>query len=275
VTVAWDPFLLGAGAVLGAAGFFAVRELRRLRRRAGRARIRWAPPPLGRDLIAANYLKGDGIEIGALHSPAKLPESAKVRYVDLLTREELIKKFPGLQPDDIVEVDVLDNAETLTALDDASQDFVVANNVLEHCKDPIGTIRNMLRVLRDDGILYLTVPDKRYTFDRDRGITSLEHLIRDHGEGPGQSKREHYEEYARPCARASDDTEVEEKVKLCIGKDEVIHFHVWTQVEIIDLLAYLSKAQGASMLLECFVRNGVDVTFALRKLGEPTRSPAT
>ena len=55
---------------------------------------------------------------------------------------------------------------------------------MEHCEDPIMTIKTFVRVLRRDGFLFLAVPDKKYTFDKDRNLTSLEHLIRDHLVGP-------------------------------------------------------------------------------------------
>ena len=62
-------------------------------------------------------------------------------------------------------MDVIDNGETLQTLPDARQDFVVANHFLEHCQDPIGTIVNHFRVLKPGGVLFMAVPDKRWSFD--------------------------------------------------------------------------------------------------------------
>lgn len=42
------------------------------------------------------------------------------------------------------------------AEDDNVLDFVIANHFLEHSEDPILTIKNMLRIVRPDGIIYLS-----------------------------------------------------------------------------------------------------------------------
>jgi hypothetical protein len=47
------------------------------------------------------------------------------------------------------------------------------------------------------GFLYLAVPDKRFTFDHDRPITSLEHLIENDENSPEVDRRAHYEEWVR------------------------------------------------------------------------------
>lgn len=74
---------------------------------------------------------------------------------------------------------------------------MIANHFLEHCENPIKAFLNMLRVLRPGGILFLAVPDKRHTFDRDRPVTPLAHLVRDYEEGPGWSRKGHFEEWVR------------------------------------------------------------------------------
>ena len=57
---------------------------RSLRKRASRllgAPVR-AEDLLRRKVIARAYLRGSGLEIGALHNPLKVPPAAQVRYVD-------------------------------------------------------------------------------------------------------------------------------------------------------------------------------------------------
>lgn len=141
--------------------------------------------------IAFHYLRGDGIEIGALHQPLPLPRRTRVRYVDRMAIPELRAHYPELRDCALVRVDVIDDGEVLGTVPDTSVDFLVANHLLEHCQDPIGTIASWLRVLRPEGILYMAVPDKRHTFDRDRPVTPLVHLIRDHREGPEWSRHSH------------------------------------------------------------------------------------
>src|SRR5688572_19302479 len=42
-----------------------------------------------RESIATAYLSGNGLEIGALHQPSRVPTAARVRYVDRMTAPDL------------------------------------------------------------------------------------------------------------------------------------------------------------------------------------------
>ena len=143
---------------------------------------------LTRENIADLYLQGQGIEIGALHHPLTVPEDVKVLYVDRMSVVDLRKQYPELNDLPLIEADILANGEDLETIADNTQDFVIANHFIGHCQDTIGTIQNMLRVLKPGGILYSAIPDKRASFDVDRDITSLDHIWRDHIEGPAGSK---------------------------------------------------------------------------------------
>jgi predicted SAM-dependent methyltransferase len=79
---------------------------------------------------------------------------------------------------------VVDDGARLASFADASQDFVIANHMLEHVEDPIAALEHQLRVLKPGGILYLTLPDARHSFDSPRQRTTVEHLLRDHHDSP-------------------------------------------------------------------------------------------
>src|SRR5262245_25377283 len=49
-----------------------------------------------RRAVAAAFLRGHGIEIGALHQPLMLPPGANVTYVDRMTTAELRGHYPEL-----------------------------------------------------------------------------------------------------------------------------------------------------------------------------------
>jgi len=95
--------------------------------------------------VSARFLQGTGIEIGALHYPLWVdPDRARVRYVDRLTVPELREQYPELSAYALVEVDVVDDGETLSSFADSTLDFVIGNHMLEHCENPLGTTRNYL-----------------------------------------------------------------------------------------------------------------------------------
>lgn len=58
-----------------------------------------------------------------------------------------LKDF-GVDLSTVVRPDIVDDGECLSKVGDFSQDFVIANHVLEHFEDPIKGFRNMLRVLK-------------------------------------------------------------------------------------------------------------------------------
>ena len=214
--------------------------------------------------IASQYLSGQGIEVGALHSPLDIPDDVKVSYVDRMPVDELRKQYPELAGYDLVKVDIIDDGENLLSIADSSVDFVIANHMIEHCQNPIGAIEQHLRVLKPNGILYLAVPDMRYTFDRDRPVTSLEHLIRDYTDSPLWSVNSHFEEWSRLVEKVPDD-QVASSVAHLIDINYSIHFHVWTQMEFLELLLYC-KQHYFNFEIELLQKNGVEFITILRKI---------
>ncbi len=221
---------------------------------------------IGRPEVARAYIRGRGLEIGALHRPLRLPAKAHASYVDRLPEPQLRLQYPELNRHRLVTVDVVDEAERLGTVADESQDFVIANHFLEHCEDPIGTLKTFLRVLRPGGVIYLTAPDKRYTFDRDRPVTSLEHLLRDHEEGPAWSRREHFEEYVRLALGVTDPFECDLRVEHLLATDYSIHYHVWTQKELAELLTAVMDDLGFE--IELFLKRKYELITVLRKSEE-------
>ena len=123
---------------------------------------------LGRLTVADRHLRGAGLEIGALQDPMPMPKGTRVRYVDIAPTEQLRAMYPAKTRRWLVDVDVVDDGEKLATVADDSQDFVASNHFFEHAEDPIGALRNMLRVVRPGGVVYMSVPDKRLTFDHAR-----------------------------------------------------------------------------------------------------------
>jgi SAM-dependent methyltransferase len=216
-----------------------------------------------REDLARRYLSGSGIEIGALAFPLRVPPSARVTHVDYLPTAELARVHAdsGINVAAIPEVQVVDDASTLSKFSDASLDFVIANHVLEHIEDPITCLSAFLRVLRAGGILFLLLPDARRTFDAPRPRTSVAHVLRDHDAGPAVSRHEHYEEWAR-FNDALPEAEVPARVAHFAATDARHHFHVWELdgfLELLRTLALPCELQHAQL-------HGHEFAVILRKL---------
>jgi SAM-dependent methyltransferase len=215
--------------------------------------------------LAERYLHGSGLEIGALHSPLPLPPDATVRYLDRMDCAGLRGHYPELAAKPLVEVDVVDDGETLSSQPDSSVDFVIANHFIEHTQDPLGTLANHLRVLRPGGIHYLAVPHRRRTFDADRLPTPLEHIVRDHREGPGWSRPIHQEEWAR-LVEKTPAADIAARVQELELSDYSIHFHVWAPREFGALLEYARNEMQLPFAIETLRPNGYEFIAILRRV---------
>ena len=94
-----------------------------------------------RKSLAKRFIRGRGIEIGALHNPLWVPPRSCVTYVDRMDENDLRRHYPELNDLPLVKVNIVDDGEKLTAFEPNSQDFIIANHFLEHAQNPISTIR--------------------------------------------------------------------------------------------------------------------------------------
>jgi SAM-dependent methyltransferase len=217
-----------------------------------------------RQRLAAAYLRGEGIEIGALHNPLPLPPEAAARYVDLCDEEELRLLYYEIADYEFVDVDIVDDGETLSTMDAGSQDFVISNHFLEHCHDPLGALVSHARVLRTGGVLYCAIPDCRRTFDSERERTSFEHLWRDHREGTDWSRQGHFQEWS---AKVNHRTGAEHEAwwRMLDALDYSIHFHVWAPWDMLDFLAQARRRLEFPMGLREVVVHSNECVIVLEK----------
>jgi SAM-dependent methyltransferase len=220
-----------------------------------------------RFILARKFLRGNGIEIGALHMPMPLPENAQVQYVDRMTVDALRKQYPELSNLPLVEADIVDDGEKLFSIKDESCDFLIAAHMIEHTQDPIGTLKNWLRVLRNAGVIYLAVPHKAFTFDKNRPDTTLEHLQKDYEDGPADSRREHFDEWVDLVDNTPEHERGDRIIKL-MALDYSIHYHVWDSNSFLEFLCFCARKVGLRFTIEDFQLNGHEMLVVLRKASE-------
>ena len=78
--------------------------------------LKVAPDLRIRTTVASEYLRGSGIEIGALHAPVGLAEGTRVLYVDKFPTDSLRSQYPELSEQPLVEVDIVDDGERLNKI---------------------------------------------------------------------------------------------------------------------------------------------------------------
>jgi SAM-dependent methyltransferase len=216
-----------------------------------------------RKRLAHQYLRGRGVEFGALHSALDVPLEVEVRYADWQPVERLQRSFPHII--NIRTPDLITDLESMNGIDDESEDFVIANHVMEHVEDPFRALKSMNRVLRPNGIAFVALPDKRFTFDKDRKITSLDHLIRDNEQGPDWSLAEHYDEWCRCVDGLSGDAHAA-KVADMLAQRANIHFHVWDYPAMMEMFAYAARLPDLRLEILLSMLNTIEVVWLLRKV---------
>lgn len=253
------------------------------------ASILWA-----REEIAQRYLSGRGIEIGAFNCPLKVPPSASVAYVDHCSVADALRSLSvcGLTPEDfgidencVVVPDIIDDGQCLLKLGDNSQDFVVANHVLEHYEDPIKGFKNLLRVTKYGGVVFLCLPDMRRCFDRVRKPTPLEHVIRDYEDGPAWSRDQAYQEFGAVFVSEGMDKGLFPKLAGQAQAEFVasqvrelqragfsIHFHAWTPDLMLEMFQTARRRYGLPFEFELFTQCGDEIVFVFRKAVIPGSS---
>ena len=139
-----------------------------------------------KDIILGQVDKlGKGLEIGPNASPlAPKRDGYQVHVMDHLSREELLVKYKDHEValDQIEEVDYVWKGESFEALIGKNKEFdwIVASHVIEHTPDLIGFLNECDSILKENGILSLAIPDKRYCFDHFRSLTPISKLIDSH-----------------------------------------------------------------------------------------------
>lgn len=221
---------------------------------------KWYPsdPVTLRKEVAKKYIRGKGIEIGALHNPLPVHEIdaiEEVKYVDRYNVEGLRKHYPELNNLSLVNVDIIDDGEKLDTIDNNSLDFIICNHMLEHCENPIGTIRNHIKKLKSGGVLFMAIPDKRYTFDKNREITSFTHLLKDDQVGTEQSRRGHFWEWTVYVNNVQGDSQIQESIAYLMAMNYSIHFHVWDEYALGDFLHRTCEYLGHSFDIQFFELN--------------------
>jgi len=197
---------------------------------------------INRITLSAQYLKGQGLEIGAMDLPLKVKKRVSVKYLDRCAKEESEKIFPELKGK-LVDVDIISDGETLAGVADNSYDFVIANHVLEHYSNPIRAIENMVRVVKRSGVIFLAIPDKRYTFDKDRALTTFEHLAHDYEAGPESGEQDHYVDFVKYTywGEGKSENEILQVVRDLKKINFSIHYHVWIHETLLEMFLRLKK----------------------------------
>jgi len=187
--------------------------------------------------LLRRYLRGSGMEIGALWRRFPVSSRARVWYVDRMARPALEEHYPELKGR-IFDPNLVADATRLPVAP-ASLDFLIASHVLEHLPFPLAALRAWYEALAPNGALLLKVPDKRYTFDAKRSRTPLARLIEEYRCPETLDLRAHYSDWSENIGGLSPGTpEFEQDVDALMHQKYGIHFNVWTDEDVGEMIDF-------------------------------------
>lgn len=156
--------------------------------------------------LATKLLRGlKGLEIGGSAHNAFYLDTKNVDFTDSL--DTIYKLDEKRLCGKAMPVDIVAPGDNLPVPDN-SYDFVISSHVLEHFFDPIRTLLEWYRVIKNGGYIFMIIPHKERTFDKDRPRTTLRELIQRHENG-------------------------------LIGDDTHEHYSVWITEDVVELVKYL------------------------------------
>jgi len=251
--------------------------------------------------ISFDQLSGEGVEFGALHN--RLPvdlDKANVLYADRLNREQALEIFPELGElgDQFIEPDLIVdfNTDALSSLAKHEFDFYIANHFIEHLVNPIKFLKELSDVMKPGSVLFLTIPDKEYTFDRNRKLTPNEHLWRDYLNDERTISNAHLREFLRfkePVVDVHPEVvryfkenglplsyyngnklplnPIKRKKLYDFHRERSIHVHVWNMESFDSFLRWINTKLDLGFEIEFFdddTRNKEEMIYVLRKDAE-------
>jgi hypothetical protein len=95
-------------------------------------------------------------------------------------------------------------------------------------------------------------------------VTTLEHLLADHREGPARSRSEHFLEWA-VAVEGADAARAKELSDL----DYSVHFHVWTPEAFLAFLGHCNGELGLPFELAAYEPNDFEFIVVLRRTARP------
>ena len=212
------------------------------------------------------FFSGLGLDIGPFDKPF-IPNpdeyGLEVETVDRWSAKDLKQYFPEIKdssiPDPTFIFDV--SANGLLFAPDDKYDFVICSHVIEHVANPFWLITECYRVLKNDGVLYVSAPDGRFSQDRGRKFTDFSYLWDLYEQNIRNIPDERVEDYLRsPCISSQG------WVKEVVGKNAItreiieneklrsFHVHVWDSINFIDHFFHLSvRANLIWQLLDLFL----------------------
>lgn len=137
----------------------------------------------------------------------------------------------------------ISDGSELNNIPDERYDFILSCHSIEHIANPIKALKEWKRVIKNEGYILLVVPHKDQTFDHNRPVTTLDHLISDYNNKTEESDETHFSEVNKlhdisKDGGIADKKSLEERTKDNFN-NRCVHHHVFNSPLMVKLADYL------------------------------------
>ena len=143
---------------------------------------------------------------------------------------------------------IIAEATDLSRIPSNKYDFVLSSNNLEHVANPLKALYEFIRVIKNNGIIILLLPDKNITFDHMREYTCFSHILSDYQNEVDEHDMTHFEEILEKHDLSLDkEAGTFEQFKsrgFDNYRNRCLHHHVFSS----DLLAEISNYMGLNVI---------------------------
>ncbi len=129
------------------------------------------------DFISIINKNKDILEIGPLDKPILDMSKENIKSLDYFTVEELKETYKNdvnVNLNKIVKVSyVVRDVNIYSDIIKERFDYCISSHNIEHAPCMVSFLNNISSVLKDDGLIFLCIPDYRYCFDRFRNQSTI------------------------------------------------------------------------------------------------------
>jgi SAM-dependent methyltransferase len=156
-------------------------------------------------------------------------------------------------------------ASDLNRIPSEKYDFIISSHCLEHCANTLKTVNEWLRVVKKGGVILLVLPDKRYTFDRNRSLTKFSHLLEDYTNEVNENDLTHLSEILKShdlsLDKAAGSMDQFEKRSLDNYNNRCLHHHVFD----FELLKQIFEYNNVKTVHATFVKPYHQIILGIKK----------
>jgi SAM-dependent methyltransferase len=203
--------------------------------------------------MAAPFLSGKGIEIGAGVNPQHLPKNVECEYFDKRDKNQITEYFGECSSIKTYPLSQFSSHFPELA------DFLIAHNVLEHCSNTISALVEWHGLIKNNGTVILSVPYHECCPDKGRNLSPFDHILLDYLCERNDDSFESREHIYSNMIGWIDDGGLKNKSKFevalfthqCAHAKEIdLHWHVFSEEVLKTCIQFSALIKGKSVCFE-------------------------